>query len=213
MRPLFWYLILLTVATLALLLPHLLPRSGPGLPALDAALIQVPVSPQRARVLGYERSEFGPGWAHSGACSIREEMIVTHLQHAQLEDCRAVGGMLHDPYTGHQVILPAPVEIDHIFPLAAAWDLGAHTWSDSQRVAFANDPANLVVTAQAANREKSDLLPAEWLPPDRSARCWYSHRLAVVAGSYGLALPDEDISAMRGSCRGLLEWTSLDTTG
>ena len=43
----------------------------------------------------------------------------------------------------------AAVQIDHIVPLALAWDLGARNWTDEMRVRFANDPANLLAVARA----------------------------------------------------------------
>ena len=93
------------------------------------------------------------------------------------------------------------VEIDHVFPLSAAWDLGAHSWDDARRLAFANDPRNLVAVHRSVNQQKSDQLPAQWLPPDPAARCWYVQRLAEVAAVYGLALPGEDARVMRAQCR------------
>lgn len=112
-----------------------------------------------------------------------------------------------DPYTGED-LLPADVEIDHIFPLSAAWDMGAYAWPQEKRLAFANDPLNLVVTSSRANQAKSDSLPSEWMPPARRNRCDYSRRLAAVASKYQLAIPREDRRVMRRSCAGFAGLTS-----
>lgn len=212
MRPFRVYLTALVCATLLLagieLAPRLAPREEPGLPRLAVLLDEVPAVPQRARVLGYERAAFGAGWAPVGACTVREHILLTQLTdtavNADGDGCTVPTGHGSDPYTGEEIILgPAatPVEIDHILPLSAAWDLGAHAWDPGTRLAFANDPLNLVVTSRESNRDKSDHLPADWLPPDPAARCWYARRLALVAQRYALPLPQEDVSVMRATCR------------
>lgn len=207
MRPFRIYVALLVCATILLALldvaPHLRPREQDGLPALTVLLTDVEPVAQRNRVLGYDRAAFGSGWAAAGACTVREEIIAAQLAEAA-DPCGLTDARGTDPYTGGPLLLgPAapPVEVDHILPLSAAWDLGAHAWDLSERLAFANDPLNLVATSQAANREKSDHLAAAWLPPDPAAHCWYARRLALVAGRYALPLPEEDLRAMRGACR------------
>ena len=74
-------------------------------------------------------------------------------------------GKLLDPYTNAEVAFTrgnqtgASVQIDHIVPLALAWDLGARDWTDDMRVRFANDPANLLAVSGGAN-----LLGYAWVP-------------------------------------------------
>lgn len=180
--------------------PHLTPTSQPGIPPLSESLNNVAEIPQRATVLGYERETFTAGWAQLESCTVREELIAHQFQLTLGHACRIPEEAVGDPYTG-RAISTDEIEIDHIFPLSAAWDLGAHSWSRGLRETFANDPVNLVATASRANQEKSDDLPAVWLPPDPGARCWYSQRLAAVAAKYALALPAADISVMRNQCR------------
>ncbi len=195
------YLLLLSLATL-LAVATSFPRpplTEPGLPDLETVLADVDTLPQRPRVLGYGRTEFGPGWAPAAGCTVREAMLAD--AGATLHRCRVTAGVTRDPFTGEELDLRAGTEIDHLLPLAAAWDLGAHRWSAAQRQAFANDPLNLVATSRAANQRKSDLLPADWQPTDPRARCWYARRLAVVAATYDLPLPAADISSMRRTCR------------
>ncbi|AIT60811.1 HNH endonuclease family protein [Corynebacterium doosanense] len=201
------YVALLTLATLVAGVFHVLPALTPvreeGLPGLSTLLAHVDTQPQRRRVLGYEREEFGPGWGSIGACTTREAIMVSHFDG---RDCHSAGSA-PDLYTGHPMNAD-DVEIDHVIPLSAAWDLGAYAWDDATRVRFANDPTNLVATASAINQDKSDQLPSAWLPPDAGARCWYSRRVARVAASYALALPEADVSTMRRQCRfALARWS------
>lgn len=191
-----YYLILLTALTVAVV-PFPTPRS----------LIDAPSTApgQRATVLGYEREAFGPGWAATPEGCDTRTRLMAQAYHA--ESCRTPYrqwqvAAIDDPYTG-KPLAPAEVEIDHIYPLSAAWDSGAHAWPAQKRASFANDPRNLVVTAASANREKSDQLPSEWLPPDLSARCAYAQRLVFIAREYALQLPGSDLRAARRACAGL----------
>ena len=201
------YLAVLSTLTLivglAWALPLLTPLREPGLPSLSASLADAPTSSQRVRVLGYERALFGD-WAVTGDCSTRELVVAAQLQEPSPTCDLPLGATGFDPYTGEQFSV-GEVEVDHIFPLSAAWDSGAHAWSTAQRQAFANDPANLVGVAREVNQAKSDLMPAQWLPPERGARCWYVRRLASVAATYQLSLSDGDRRVMRWQCP--LDWT------
>lgn len=166
------YISLLSVATLVYGVYHFFP--GPNL--------GVATVPARVSTPGYERADFG-GWLPGTREAIK--------------DTQTVNGILYDPYSSG----PAPdrVEVDHVFPLSAAWDLGASTWTREHKLAFANDPLNLVATARTLNQAKSDSLPGDWLPP--TDRCDYSRRLAAVARKYELPLPARDYEAMRHQCR------------
>lgn len=175
--------------SLALLAPP--PRIDPLAAPHASVLARVAEVPQRSTVPGYSRELFGD-WAPAGDCTTREETV--RRQGGTVIACRV--SLERDPYTGGA----APdVEVDHVLPLSAAWDLGAHSWPPERRRALANDPRNLVATSATANRNKSDRLPSEWMP-ERPRRCWYSRRLAAVASAYELPLPRADLRVMRRSC-------------
>lgn len=198
MSPFRLYLCALVAATLAVA-PFPTPRS----------LIDAPTTPSRATILGYNRTEHFGSWAlqPSTGCTTRDALMADAWE---VPSCRmpyrqwspADTETFIDPYTG-MVLDPSDVEIDHIFPLRAAWDLGAFAWPEAKRVAFANDPLNLVVTSSAANQSKSDMLPSEWVPPHRSVRCAYGQRVAAIARSYDLPLPRADLRTIRRHCSGL----------
>ncbi|WP_083912562.1 HNH endonuclease family protein [Corynebacterium lubricantis] len=192
------YLLLLSLLTLATI-------SFPvGQRELFSLVNDAPAQPQRLTVLGYEREEFGAGWSTGrSGCTTRDELLAQAYGAAlcsSVTDAEAEFASVVDPYTGEPLEL-ADVEIDHVFPLSAAWDLGAHRWDAASREEFANDPRNLIVTSRQANQSKSDQLPSQWLPPDPSYRCEYITHLARVAAHYKLALPEADRQAMRKHCR------------
>lgn len=168
------------------------------------SLIDVPSVPHRTTILGYDRAEFGPGWAAGpDRCDTRTRVMAAAFD----SDCASPwpqwdAGPVPDPYTGAP-LLPHDVEIDHILPVSAAWDLGAHRWDAATRVRFYNDPANLIAVSSAANQAKGDKLPSEWMPPSRRARCAYGRRLVDVARQYALPLPTADVRAVRRACSGV----------
>ena len=151
----------------------------------------------RPNAAGYNRDDFGI-WQPHGACSTREAILESQASDP-LHDCHARSGTVYDPYSGTTIPATSPIEIDHIFPLSAAYDRGASEWDRETKVRFGNDPLNLVATSRKLNQEKSDALPAEWLPPTN--RCEYSRRLADIARKYSLPLPSADVRAMQRQCR------------
>lgn len=181
---------------------------------LQAAVIDdlhnIHIVPHRVRVLGYEREKFGSGWgnvideATGTSCTTRHKVLseAFHTDDCGAGDGRTTKGVeMKDPYTGKQ-ITAAQVDIDHIVPLAAAWDMGAWRWDYQQRHAFANDiQLNLVAVESAVNRDKSDATLAEWMPPDASTRCAYAARFLRVVATYQLELAQADAQTARKACR------------
>jgi hypothetical protein len=72
---------------------------------------------------------------------------------------------------------PSGLDIDHLVPLAEAWDSGASTWSAAEREAYANDLGDdraLIAVSAASNRSKADQDPTAWMPPAEGYRCQYA---------------------------------------
>lgn len=160
---------------------------------------------------GYSRSLFGTAWTddnsaaggHNG-CDTRNDILRRDLVHIRYRasssrsHCVVASGVLHDPYTGRTIEFvrgvgtSQRVQIDHRVPLGLAWQSGARGWSEAKRVAFANDPRNLVAVYGPVNEAKGDADVASWLPPNKAYRCAYVAEIVLVKHSYGLwALPAE----------------------
>lgn len=174
--------------------------------SLDVLLSSARVIDYRTTILGYQRDKFGDGWARSPTpqgtwCTTRQHVLREQLDDIKMADtCDVVGGRGLDPYTGKSLTIGS-IDIDHIVPLAAAWDLGAAQWSREERLSFANDrKRNLVVTDSHVNRTKSDKTPEEWMPPSARQACWYATTYAKVIVAYDLALTQRDATALRDSC-------------
>ncbi|GAB3401290.1 GmrSD restriction endonuclease domain-containing protein [Flindersiella endophytica] len=147
----------------------------------------------RAPRTGYERDKFGDGWSdvdHNG-CDTRNDILRRDLSQvafkARTRECVVSSGVLvDDPYTGKDIRFVrggrVEIDIDHVVALSDAWQKGAFGWPTSKRVAFANDPLNLLAVDASANRQKGDGDAATWLPANKGARCAYvAHQVGVKA--------------------------------
>jgi hypothetical protein len=187
------------------------PTVAPGVDVL-AGVAEIPL---RMHGNDYRRAAFGDAWTddnvapggHNG-CDTRNDVLDRDLldkTFVAIKRCpNAVAtGTLHDPYTNAVVAFTrgnhvgASVQIDHIVPLALAWDLGARNWTDELRTRFANDPANLIAVAGRANQDKGDGQPAVWMPPNHAFWCQYSVQFAEVLRGYGLPIDEPSAVVLR----------------
>lgn len=146
----------------------------------------------------YDREgQFGDAWldVNGNGCDTRNDMLKRDLVKEVFNDsCEIASGVLRDRYTlktinfKRGVGTSLAVQIDHIIPLAFAWRSGAHSWGLGKRVAFANDPINLMAVDGPTNSSKSDSGPDEWLPPNSNYHCTYVIRFTRIAHQYGLRL-------------------------
>ncbi|MGK5551653.1 HNH endonuclease family protein [Actinomadura kijaniata] len=152
---------------------------------------------------GYEREKFGARWkdVDRNGCGQRNDVLARDLRQTQRKGrCDIVSGVLDDPYSGKRIDFTksraAEVQIDHVYPLALAWRMGASRWSGDQRERFANDLDNLLAVWGVPNRQKSDKGPGEW-KPQQSYQCTYAVRYVAVAHEYGLPVTRADHAALQ----------------
>ncbi|MFE5339665.1 HNH endonuclease family protein [Isoptericola sp. NPDC056578] len=163
----------------------------------------------RAPKTGYDREQFGDGWADldDDGCHTRDEILRRDLTDITLEagsDCVVDSGQLKDPYTGTGIDFTrgqdtsTAVQIDHVVALSDAWQKGAQQWTAATRERFANDPANLLAVDGPTNAAKSDGDAATWLPPHKAFRCEYVATQVHVKAEYALwVTPAEHDAAKR----------------
>jgi hypothetical protein len=187
------------------------PTVAPGTDILGG----VPEVPARVRANDYRRAAFGESWTDDtdapggrNGCDTRNDILERDLvdkTYVSISRCptAVATGTLHDPYTNATVAfvrgnqIGASVQIDHLVPLALAWDLGARHWTDQLRARFANDPANLIAVSGAANQDKGDDTPGEWMPPNRAFWCQYAVQFAAVLRGYGLPVDTRSAVTLR----------------
>jgi len=180
------------------------PPIGTPLGAEIAALPAVEASTSD----GYSRAQFGEGWKDPdrNGCDARNDILARDLTAVIFKDgthnCVVTSGTLKDPYTGTTISFVRGngtsdlVQIDHIVPLSWAWQHGAAAWTPEQRLAFANDPINLLAVDGPTNGSKSDSGPAGWLPPNASYQCAYADKFADVLTAYGMGIDNADRAAL-----------------
>jgi hypothetical protein len=175
-------------------------KAGSALAAVDELTVK-----GRAPRTGYERTAFGRAWADTDAngCGTRDDILKRDLRSVKFTkgDCKVASGVLDpDPYTGGRVEYVrgrSKVDIDHVVALSDAWQKGAQQWKPGKRLAFANDPLNLVAAEASANRRKGDGDTATWLPANKSYRCPYVASQVAVKKKYGVWVTAAEKTAMK----------------
>lgn len=160
--------------------------------ALVDAIEALPLA-QESRT-GYERTAFRH-WidADKDGCSTRAEVLLAESKTEPVIEgtCRIVSGSWHSYYDNQTRELPGGLDIDHMVPLAEAWDSGASQWTLERRRDYANDlgdPRALVAVTAASNRSKSDQDPATWLPTNLDATCQYLTEWVAVKTRWSLSV-------------------------
>ncbi len=163
----------------------------------------------RAPKTGYERSQFGPAWSDvdRNGCDTRNDILYRDLTSITYKpgtrDCVVLSGVLVDPYSGEKIAFERgaktsmDVQIDHVVALSNAWQTGAFKLSYDKRLAFANDPKNLLAVKGRLNSQKGDGDAATWLPPLKSIRCAYVAQQIAVKAKYGLWVTPPEKAAMQ----------------
>ncbi|MFE2726660.1 HNH endonuclease family protein [Kitasatospora sp. NPDC059327] len=151
---------------------------------------------------GYERTKFRH-WidADKDGCNTRKEVILREAIVAPQigPGCSLTGGLWYSIYDGVTVTDASALDVDHVVPLAEAWDSGASTWSAAERQAYANDldePRDLVAVTARSNRQKSDKDISEWRPVETET-CDYLTRWTVSKTRWGQSVDTTEKNVLR----------------
>ena len=154
---------------------------------------------------GYDRDLF-PTWITiSGTCNTREYILKRDGSNVVTDSaCASVSGSWYSQYDGATWTVASDLDIDHVVALAEAWRSGANSWTTAQRQGFANDLTRpqLIAVTDNVNQAKSDLDPAEWLPPRTAYRCTYARAWVHVKYHYGLSVDSAEKSALQSVLNG-----------
>jgi hypothetical protein len=162
----------------------------------------------RAPKTGYVRASFGEWVDPDGnGCDTRSDVLnrdLTNITYKYANDrCTVMTGILKDPYSGttieflRGVKTSSLIQIDHVVALSDAWQKGAFKWGSATKVAFYNDPLNLLAVKGSLNSQKGDGDAATWLPPQKSFRCQYVARQIAVKAKYSIWVTAAEKSAMK----------------
>ncbi|MFI8365225.1 HNH endonuclease family protein [Streptomyces sp. NPDC085612] len=149
---------------------------------------------------GYQRTSFrhwNAGEQPADGCNTRAEVLLAEaIVYPEIgPGCTLTGGTWWSYYDEREVTPAGALDIDHMVPLAEAWDSGAAAWTAARREAYANDQgqlASLVAVTARSNRSKADQDPAEWLPPSADALCRYGAEWTATKLRWGLAVDEAE---------------------
>ena len=149
---------------------------------------------------GYDRDLF-QHWidADGDGCSTRNEVLLAEADDPPTVSgtCTLSGGRWFSYYDRVSWTNPADLDIDHMVPLAEAWDSGARTWTSTVRRDFANDLGDyrsLVAVTDNVNQSKGDQDPGTWLP--QYDRCRYLREFVAVKHRWRLTVDSSEKAAM-----------------
>jgi hypothetical protein len=168
---------------------------------LDKLTVQEP-----STTPAYNRKYFRHWITQYGKCSTRDVTLSRDGQGVTLDSgCKATAGTWYSPYDDTTLDRASRVDIDHMVPLANAWESGANAWDDKEREKFANDLTNpqLIAVSDKSNRSKGRKSPDQWAPPNEDFWCTYSKAWTNVKYIYKLSVTEPEkkkLSAMLDTC-------------
>ncbi|MFC9131070.1 HNH endonuclease family protein [Streptomyces sp. NPDC057099] len=153
---------------------------------------------------GYQRTSFrhwNAGQNPTDGCNTRAEVLISEAVDPPeiLAGCRLSGGRWWSYYDARWVTEAGGLDVDHMVPLAEAWDSGASQWTAQRREAYANDLdalTSLIAVTAASNRSKADKDPAEWLPPAAGVTCRYISEWVGTKLRWGLTVDTVEFEAL-----------------
>ena len=190
-------------------------EGGPGTLARLAieVLEELAVAPEQRS--GYDRDLFAHwGDLDGDGCDTRREVLIRDSRIESVRDpnrtCWVVSGLWYSYYDDQWVQGPSSLDIDHLVPLAEAWDSGAHSWSADRREEFANDEGALVAVTSGSNRSKGARDPAEWMPPNDDFTCPYTSAWVATKARWSLSVDRRESDFLRGLLAGGCAGTTLN---
>ncbi len=194
------------LAPLALILS---PLAAPS-PALSADVLFLPDALGRLTEAaeapgGFKESHF-PHWNKgedaADGCDTRAEVLLDEAADAPTvgAGCALTGGRWVSYYDGQSVRDPAALRVDHLVPLAEAWESGASAWPAARRERFANDqgaPGTLVAVTARSQRDKAGRDPAGWVPGEQAAYCRYVGEWVGTKLRWDLSVDAAELEALK----------------
>ncbi|WP_030221550.1 HNH endonuclease family protein [Streptomyces bikiniensis] len=170
---------------------------------LEDAVGRLPVAEEDRT--GYTRDSFqywNTGLDAADGCNTRDEVLLAEAvqEPTVTAGCKLSGGKWGSYYDGVEVGGADKLAIDHMVPLAEAWESGAGAWDARRREAYANDQgaaASLVAVTARTVRSKADQDPAAWVPPLPEAHCRYTGEWTATKLRWGLAADQSEAEALK----------------
>ncbi|MGV9282108.1 HNH endonuclease family protein [Streptomyces sp. NPDC003730] len=151
---------------------------------------------------GYDRDKFRH-WIDEDkdGCSTRNEVLLEEAVESPERSgrCTLTGGVWYSLYDDRTIEGPRGSDIDHLVPLAEAWDSGADEMTAAERQAYANDLGDsraLIAVSASSNRSKADQDPSTWMPPAEAYWCQYVTDWVAVKTRHLLSVDPSEEAAL-----------------
>ena len=153
---------------------------------------------------GYDRHLF-KHWTDEDrdGCDTRREVLIAEAVVAPTQGsrCSLSDGEWISRYDGlTEVGNGRGFDVDHLVPLAEAWESGAHDWSADRREQYANDLGyehSLIAVSARSNRLKGAQDPVTWLPPEAGQHCWYAAAWVHVKTRWMLSVDTAEVTTLQ----------------
>jgi hypothetical protein len=195
--------VLLSIMLIASLATPAHATGGSTYKSIGDAIKVLKVAPESRT--GYVRDKF-KHWVNidgnKQGCDARKSAIIRDAVTKPTVEagCVLTGGKWLSAYDNVTVDKAGSLDVDHMVPLAEAWDSGANAWTDDKRRAYANDltdPRHLRSVTGPSNRSKSDRDPAEWLPTNTAYLCTYLTDWVEIKVRWSLTVDDKELKALQ----------------
>ena len=127
--------------------------------------------------------------------STRQEMLIltsrTEVKYTNPRNCVVRTGEWLDEYTGKTFTVAVQIDVDHIIPRMYAHTHGGDRWMPDKKIAFSNDPLNIMLVEKREIRRKNDRGPDRYLPREEF-QCEYVQLWDALADKYDLQLSTSD---------------------
>lgn len=151
---------------------------------------------------GYVRAKFKHWVGVGNGCDSRKAVIISEatVKPVVEKGCVIKSGEWFSIYDNVKVTDAGKLDVDHMVPLAEAWDSGASAWDDKKRELYANDQTDarhLIAVTGSSNRSKSDRDPAEWMPTNEKYKCQYIMNWVSIKVRWSLSVDEKELLAIK----------------
>jgi hypothetical protein len=179
--------------------------AGTSFPTVQKAIESLKVADEVRT--GYVRTKFKHWVGVGNGCDSRKAVIISEaiVKPTVEKGCVIKGGEWLSIYDNTKVTEAGKLDVDHMVPLAEAWDSGASAWDDLKREKYANDqtdPRHLIAVTGASNRSKSDQDPAEWMPTNKAYVCEYIANWVSIKVRWSLTIDAKEKAALIANLKG-----------
>jgi hypothetical protein len=196
------YIALMLAGSFIIISPTYAAEKPKTFASISIALKTLKIAPEDRT--GYVRTKF-THWVNSDGnklgCDARKEAIIRDAITKPKVDkgCVLTGGTWVSAYDNLPIDKASSLDVDHMVPLAEAWDSGASAWTPEKRKQYANDLSDnrhLLSVSANSNRSKSDQDPTDWVPTYKPYICTYLANWVSIKIRWSLSIDAKEFDSI-----------------